>query len=276
MTKAGWGDHYLQALSKDVRKWGDPNSNPVITGEWEEDFDKRCSVIPFAGFKPTSADWPLIIGDIVSNYRAALNYAAYELVRAGRTPSRCDERGVQFPIVVPDEHPSAAAFLGRRIHKRNLPGVACKHLRVISPFQPYPGRRRGRWPLDALRVLSNGDKHRHPLLTAQVARIVGVVSEPRKDGMGAPFMPFKVKPLTGRFAPKPGTHIARLDWAPGFHPTRRGSDLNPFVSNQPDVGVNLQIAARVTLEDYGAREVLVTLEGISDVVWQILRKLGSV
>jgi hypothetical protein len=105
--------------------------------------------------------------------------------------------------------------------------------------------------------------------------ILGSISEPRKDETGTPLITFHVRPLPGRFAPKPGTYIARLDWAPHFKPVHRTHDLNPFVSDQTDVGVNLQIAARVTLEDYGAREVLITLEGISEVARKILRALDA-
>ena len=278
-AKLEWGDHYLHALSPEVRKWGDPNSDPVVTGKWEEYPEKRFTLVPFESFAPTPREWPFLIGDIVSNYRAALNYAAYELVRVGRTPAKCDGIGVQFPIGDPVEHPHATvATFHKWVQEKQLPGVLVKYVRTISPFQPYASRRHSRWPLDALRVLSNRDKHRRPLLMTRIHRIAitGAISEPRKDETGTPFIPFKITPLRGRFTPKPGTYIARLDWAPGFRPVPRRFDLNPFASDQADVGVNLQITGRVTLQDYGAREVLVTLEGISDIAWKTLRALDAV
>jgi hypothetical protein len=279
-AKRNWADRRLLTLGVETGEWANPDSDPIETGEWEEHPDERYTLIPFARAKPMSDEWPFAVGDIVSNYRAALNYAAYALVLAGSIPEAArdaTDTRIQFPIVHPalSHPPTAESFAADGWVHGKLPGVCEKYLRAISPFQPYEAR--GNEPLNALRVLSNADKHRHPLLMAQVARIEGAISEARKNAEGTPVSTFGITLLPGRLAPEPGTYIARLDWAPGFHPVRaRRGQLNPAVSNQPEVGVYLQITAGVAFKDDISGAVTEVLWGISLTLQRVFEALEAV
>jgi len=274
-AKQNWADKRLLALGVEIGKWGHPSADPVETGEWEDHPDERYTLIPFASAKSMPDDWPLAIGDIVSNYRAALNYAASALVAAGAKPQCAGRYPVQFPIVDPSrcDAPTAASFETDGWVNKQLPGVVPEYLRAISTFQPYEGC--GDRPLNALRVLSNVDKHRRPLLMAQIMVVHGSVSEVREDELGHPVSTFDLTTLASGQTPKPGTYIARLDWAPGFHPVRVGwGRLSAVVSDESEVGVYLRVTAGVALQDLGVVSAAGALWGISTTAHKILRRKG--
>lgn len=156
-AKLGWGDHYLFELRDEVREWGEAESDPVIEDVWEPHLEERYTIIRAKILKDIKSEWSFAVGDVVSNYRAALNYAARALVQIGSTPDAIKGFGVQFPIMDPAHkpRPNSRTFLDRRgwARKECLPGVPRKYLRALSPFQPYPSRRKCRWPLDLLREL---------------------------------------------------------------------------------------------------------------------------
>jgi hypothetical protein len=103
----------------------EPTGNPV------ELFELRASVI---------------IGEVVHNLRACLDYLVYALAQAdsGRVPDR-----TQFPI-----EDSPQGFTARR--NTFLEGVSDENVAIIRKYQPYNGC----WWTENLRELSNADKHR--------------------------------------------------------------------------------------------------------------------
>jgi hypothetical protein len=103
----------------------------------------------------------LIIGDIVTNIRAALDYIVWELsVRFFVPPfNDRDRQIVSFPIY---ENPGERGYTDRMngLAKRGVPaGVRAE----IDAVQPHKG---GYGPLGLLNHLVNTDKHRVPLLAA--------------------------------------------------------------------------------------------------------------
>jgi hypothetical protein len=103
----------------------------------------------------------LIIGDFLTNARAALDYIAWELAVRHFDPlfdpeARSDKMAASFPIVdIPSKHSKHMTELGRR----KIPAAAIK---AIESVQPYNA---GYEPLLWLNRLVNGDKHHVLTLT---------------------------------------------------------------------------------------------------------------
>lgn len=98
------------------------------------------------GGRPLSLGFGVVVGEVIYNLRAALDYLIYEL--ALRNSGQVQDR-TQFPI-----ESTASGFDGRR--KTNLKGISDPHIAAIEMLQPYKGCN---WTA-LLRDLSNPDKHR--------------------------------------------------------------------------------------------------------------------
>ncbi|MFI7192524.1 hypothetical protein ACIBQ0_22540 [Nocardia nova] len=97
-------------------------------------------------------DWATVVGDILTNLRAALDHSVYEHIHRVRPGLRYDE--VQFPIV--DDR---AGMANKR--KRFSRPVYI----VVNDAQPYRAAQPQWHPLAILRDLVNADKHRSVLVT---------------------------------------------------------------------------------------------------------------
>lgn len=108
---------------------------------------------------PIPARINAILGDVIYNYRSALDHLVWSLVSAnGETPTRANE----FPIFI-----DAPEF--QKQCQRKLRGVSTEVKDIISSAQPCNG---GHQPLWLLQELSNTDKHRYmPLVFVNVANI---------------------------------------------------------------------------------------------------------
>ena len=82
---------------EEVLPWGDPDSNPIATGEWEDDLDRSCTLVPFASATPMPTHWRFVLGDAIGNYRAALDYAACALVLVESGPP--ERRPTARPLI---------------------------------------------------------------------------------------------------------------------------------------------------------------------------------
>jgi hypothetical protein len=103
--------------------------------------------------KPFPERWSLLIGDVLTNLRAALDYAFWAAaVRHSGQPAKPTQ--LQFPI-----HTSASNFT--RTERTLRPLVAPDIWTLIEQMQPFHGSDRAHTaPLEILRWLSNIDKHR--------------------------------------------------------------------------------------------------------------------
>ncbi|MVU76012.1 hypothetical protein GPX89_01990 [Nocardia sp. ET3-3] len=115
------------------------------------DNNPDASSIPFEVRVATAYDvpdsWPLIVGDILTNLRAALDHAVFNHVKATR-PSLPD-KDIQFPI-----EDQCSQFENKR--KRFIPAIR----QVVGDAQPYRTADPQKHPLHILRRLVNIDKHR--------------------------------------------------------------------------------------------------------------------
>src|SRR5579884_1846280 len=103
-------------------------------------------------------DFPLeaavIVGEVIYNLRAALDYLVYEIAWQDSGIEQC---GTQFLIesVPSDPKEPKRGFKARS--KTCLPGFHQRHVDAMESLQPYKGCT---WT-ETLRRISNPDKHRH-------------------------------------------------------------------------------------------------------------------
>lgn len=106
---------------------------------------------------PADPYWPIHIGNILHNLRAALDGIVYEVILLGRKEPN---NQTQFPIFVwrgncDDKH-NDSSFLGRGL-QRQLAGVNPHFHAIFERHQPF-GRERD--PINLLKLLNDSDKHR--------------------------------------------------------------------------------------------------------------------
>jgi hypothetical protein len=142
-------------------------------------------------------DIPILVGEIIYNLRAALDYLVYELA-INDTPGREPER-TQFIIESHKVHPKNKKCGFDASAKKHLSGLSGEHIRSIELFQPYKGCA---WT-KTLAGISNPDKHRH--LT-----VIGGIGQARsfvEVGISGQFDNLPGKILRGRGADYTDTHI---------------------------------------------------------------------
>lgn len=108
----------------------------------------------------------LILGDALSNYRVALDHAAWSLVIANGEPPRPD--GVYFPIYA-ERVKFERAFAGK------MPGVSDVTRQIVDRYQPFRnGEKFGDHPLYLLNEWNRFDKHRTLPVVAVLAASMSV------------------------------------------------------------------------------------------------------
>jgi len=142
-ARVGRADEHLanlKALIESVRK--EYSDAPV-----EDDFRlSMSSEVP--GIESERPLISILLGEIVYNLRAALDYLVYALARKD---SGKFQNGTQFPI-----ENAPKGFAGR-LKAGFLKGLNATHIASIESLQPYKGCN---WT-KTLRDYSNPDKHRH-------------------------------------------------------------------------------------------------------------------
>ena len=142
---------------------------------------QRASIIHKGGRPPQSA-FAILTGEIVYNLRAALDYLVFELSAYDDPPGH--ER-TQFPM-----DSDCKDFANR--HKNWLKGLSGVHIAAIENLQPAFGCK---WA-EALRDISNPDKHRH--LTDNTAVVDGLLQLVLGDATDWTDWPGKVFKAQGR------------------------------------------------------------------------------
>lgn len=112
---------------------------------------------------PMGDDLSIVLGDMLNNFRGALDYAAWECVKAGRMPQPVKPQLIQFPIR--DDAKEWKSF-----HNQRVPGISPATLDVIRRHQPFesPGKTRDaihRHPLWRLSQVGGQEKHRRLIMT---------------------------------------------------------------------------------------------------------------
>jgi hypothetical protein len=164
--------------------------------------------------KPYPERWSILLGDVVGDFRAALDHAFYDAVMAhGGAPQRPED--VYFPI-----HTDEKKF---RNAQKKLSGLVARDVwEMIAGAQPYHGGERAHTsPLEILRWLANRDKHRQVHLIGRTAVDIGpfhfesevpieVVHEWRHEGE------VHDGSVMGRLKFRPPVGVRYIDFTPSF------------------------------------------------------------
>jgi hypothetical protein len=212
------------------------------------------------------AEWSPIIGDIVHNWRSALDHLAYQLViRNGRTPSN----RTQFPIF--SKSPLDASIYSKAKDakdalerwNRQVRGMHPNDVAVIERLQPYNGGHGPDiHPLLALNQLSNWDKHREYQLTGQT--IQGTAFNVR-EWRQCKWWTLYERPI-GTFAD--GTEVARYAFT--------ATGPNPKMDVQIKVFFDIAFVKGSPLEGLGIKKTLLAMGPyISDIIEEFRIKFAG-
>jgi hypothetical protein len=164
--KWGWATVRAQTLQDEVLAFGQSDAAANGGPELRRKYDSRrhciiwyCHQVP--AFPP---HWSLLLGDVISNYRACLDHIAWALVERGdlrkvvTDPDKLEKRlkNVYFPICRLDDTEFDKAC------RSKLPEITDADRRIVRNAQPYrQGKRKSKnSALGWLEDMSNVDKHR--------------------------------------------------------------------------------------------------------------------
>lgn len=216
----------------------EPPLQMPVTLYTEYDAKCHCLVYSVVQFDPMFQPyWGVMLGNVVHNFRSALDNVAWTLYKRGTTPnlSEGQEKNIYFPIA------ETRTKFNKSI-KTKLPGVRREDIAMVRSTQPYKAGMRNLdrhviWVLDEL---SRHDKHRaiHPVspVPGSAAFQIG----PAKDCIFR-----RVASRTPRAILQPGTEVMRI------YVKKTGPD--PHVDVQPHFTIDPSVNARLTLEEFLTR-----------------------
>jgi hypothetical protein len=225
--------HVLADNVNALRQQG--NLNMPISFWTEYDPKRHCLVYSVVGFEsPFPPYWGVMLGNIVHNYRCALDHIAWTLYKRGRTPNLPEhrERQVYFPVTRSRTH-------FNNVLAQKLPGARRADVAKVRAVQPWRAgtTRLDRHVLWVLEGLAQEDKHRSLRPVAPV---------PDSTGIGVGFAKDCIYRRMGTATPRkilePGTELVRL------YVKKTGPD--PHIDVQPHFTLNPSINARLTLEQF--------------------------
>lgn len=160
--KLGRAKHHLDELDSRAGAWANLHGKPPI--QFGRSFDAKRDLFTFhvVRIEVMPVEWSLIAGDALTNFRAALDYLAHDLIGRGSAPHRKGKSGPQFTIGLHRNE-----FINDVVCQ--MPGIKAAHRTIIEDYQPYTwDKRRDSHPLALLRHLVNRDRHRElQLVTSQ-------------------------------------------------------------------------------------------------------------
>jgi len=207
-----------------------------------------------------------IVGDIVHNWRSALDHLAYQLViRNGKTPSI----RTQFPIFSKSPFDTSLYFKTKDAKdalarwNRQVDGMHPNDVEVIKKLQPYnAGQGADTHPLFALSQLSNWDKHREYQLTGQTLQ--GTAFKVR-EWRNCEWWTLYERPI-GTF--EDGTVVARYAFT--------ATGPNPKLDVQIKVFFDIAFGKGSPLEGLGVKRTLLSIGPyVSDVIEEFRIKFAG-
>lgn len=164
------GVEHQQVLARTSREWaqaGERNRYQRCDNAADRDDEVVRMHWHLAEAAPIPERWGVLLGDVLTNLRAALDHAMWAAVyQHSGPPAR--PQVVQFPIVG-----EAARMTGYRKDLQPLvsPGV----WDLVEAVQPHHLDDPQRHPLETLRWASNIDKHRFPHVVARAFQTIGPI-----------------------------------------------------------------------------------------------------
>lgn len=153
-AKLDRAQHHFDELDSRVGAWTNLHAEPPYT--FGKEFNSKRNFFTFhvESVETLPVEWSLIAGDALTNFRAALDYLAHDLVGAGREPHWKGTTKPQFAI-------GRTRRVFRQKVRERMKGILPKHRAIIEKYQPYKARSaRDRHPLALLDALVIRDKHR--------------------------------------------------------------------------------------------------------------------
>ena len=159
--KWGWGVIEAEALKTDIDAFTEhirADGLGTTRCEYQPKYHRFAVILDSIHFVEFPQRWGLRLGNVVQNYRSALDHIAWTLVDQGKTPPPTltdrQQRSVLFPIQTDRVKFNDGI-------KRQLPGVGRAELAKVRRYQPFKTRKRGGTAaLTILERLSRFDKHR--------------------------------------------------------------------------------------------------------------------
>ncbi|MCC3317817.1 hypothetical protein [Nocardia africana] len=169
--------------------------------------------------EPIPTEWPLIIGDLLTNLRAALDHALYGHVTAAHTLSPTAERSLQYPILTNHEKwPTVSTKLAAWCDPRVLG--------AIEATQPFKSTAPDEHPLAVMNGLVNSDKHRsirvvtynrHEVtVTNCPLTVVSIDDKPKEMADGAVIATITLERPKSSPGGKPRQHLVPFDTEVGY------------------------------------------------------------
>jgi hypothetical protein len=208
---------HLETLNGEIDAWF--KRHPYgVTGKYEPGPPEQY-ILYLRFFEPPPLEWGILIGEFAHNCRSALDYLAWQLVKANhKTPNSL----TQFPIVL-----SPFDWPGRHGCGR-LRGASERHIALVERFQPYNRTDSNNWsyarfcfghPLARLSFLSNEDKHRVLVTGAAALQSIGwdfiSVHNVRPKDWGDAYTPARLKTTlhSSRFPSRHSGLIRKSRWS---------------------------------------------------------------
>lgn len=154
-AKAEHAKAHLDKLQASVEAYRASEPHEFTRQAVDHAFEPEMVVVKFrvAIKQRPPSDWGLIVGDVLSNLRAALDHALFGHAAARQSLTEAQERGVQYPLLTDaTKWPAAQSKLGSFVD----PAV----LQAIEDSQPFKVQQPDWHSLALLNGLVNRDKHR--------------------------------------------------------------------------------------------------------------------
>lgn len=154
-SKLDWGNRHLDTLKTKLARAFDLEKHPVVIYKAvERQTPAAAYVWQLEDFPEPPDDTGLLVGDIIGNFRAALDHMCWQLVKERGLMPRDPKlkRKIEFPMATRRGNFNSGV-------RRTLPSVPSEFTTIIKRYQPY---RRGdeSQAIRLLQRLSNTDKHR--------------------------------------------------------------------------------------------------------------------
>jgi len=194
-AKYHWASKHMHAVDAAITRSLDPKTHTVpLDVQIEVQGKSATALVRVGGLPSIRTDCGLALGDVLQNFRSALDHLAWGLVKIGNDPRPKKPKRVYFPMA------ESAKSFKRQINDW-LPGVPRDYRTIVRRYQPYRRGERSkaiRW----LRNFSDVDKHRVLVPTVinahdlnaqfisnwQVARVDYLLKRPRALNVRAPIL----------------------------------------------------------------------------------------
>jgi hypothetical protein len=157
-AKVNRGDDHLRTLNDEVRRWQERESWTFVKERSDDYTIFHLGVV--IDEMPDLHHWAALVGDLVSNYRAALDHLVYAVgvAESGSDPPP-DEGKLAFPLCDTSKLFKKQAW--------RLTSLSSDAFAAIKRTQPFDGADHAGWRvLRVLRDLNDSDKHRKVHLSA--------------------------------------------------------------------------------------------------------------